>query len=262
MPDKISKRSRNIGSPKPPQNQQKKRGRPPKNTKNDSPPPPPPETALAPSQTTSTLALPSQTTNQQTSTTSQSTAKPLKYTGIQQIEHGLSFSTFDPNSYFPSDVFNDTSALTTATKEDADKAVHSIEGKRQRMRIVLANQGLMQDIIKGGMEERKIEGLAIDYDALKINNETKFINWQVAGLNRDIASNKWEQTKEKLLQGEKTLAGMRTITPLIDEEWLARKALKQSSINDLKTKALRGSSAMDAKLQQVIDVISNNESDD
>lgn len=43
---------------------------------------------------------------------------------------------------------------------------------------------------------------------------------------------------------------MRNITPLITKEWTARKSLKVSSINDLKTKAMRGSSQMDNQLEQ------------
>lgn len=260
MPDKITKRSRNVGSRKP--------GRPPKNKKAEPTPTPASDWSESPQTDWDSeldkglglISLPGISPNNQNSQITQSL--PLPYAGIDQVAHGLSFPVFDPNKYFPTDIFNDTSALEAISKEDADKQVHSLEGKRQRMRIVLANQGLMQDIIKGGMEHRKIEGLAIDFDKLKIDNETKFIGWQTAGLNRDIASNKWLQTRERLIQGQKTLAGMQSLTPLIDDEWNARRQLKISSINDLKTKALRGSSAMDAKLSATIDTISAADYDD
>lgn len=261
-PKRITNKSRNLGSRKP--------GRPPKNPK---PAPTPASDWTAPTDSSgidwgaefdkgvqSTKLSSGNATNK--AVLEGASEQPLTYTGIEQVAHGLSFQSFDPNSYFPSDLFNDTSSLEAISKEEADVAVHSIEGKRQRMRIVLANQGLMQDIIKGGMEHRKIEGLAIDFDKLRIDNETKFIGWQTAGLNRDIAANKWMQTRERLIQGQKTLTGMRGLTALIDQEWEARKQLKVSSINDLKTKALRGSSAMDAKLSATIDTISSSEYDD
>lgn len=257
MPDKITKRSRNVGS-RPP-------GRPPKNKLTEIPLTP----ASDWSENSQTdwnsefdkgLGTISPASNGITQ--NRTNAQPLAYTGVEQVQHGLTFPTFDPNSYFPSDIFNDTSPLEAISKSEADVQVHSIEGKRQRMRIVLANQGLMQDIIRGGMEHRKIEGLAIDFDKLKIDNHTKFINWQSAGLNRDIAINKWQQTNERLIQGQKTLAGMQSLTDLIDDEWTARRQLKLSSIADLKTKALRGSSEMDARLSATIDTISSNSHED
>ena len=85
---------------------------------------------------------------------------------------------------------------------------------------------------------------------LGVNNETKYVNYQVAGINKTIALNKLDQTNEKLFQGQAVLTGMRAITPLITEEWQARKSLKVSAINDLKTKAMRGSSQMDNQLEQ------------
>ena len=266
MPDKVTKRSRAVGSRKP--------GRPPKNKQ----PTPTPTPASDWTQDTSqpdwgsefdkgmgTMTLPQSNLSSGNALSGEGLKganAPMAYTGIEQVAHGLTFPTFDPNSYFPSDIFNDTSALEGIDKADADVAVHSIERKRQRMRVVLANQGLMQDIIRGGMEHRKIEGMAIDYDKLKIDNETKFINWQTAGLNRDIAINKFHQTGEKLIQGGKILNGMRNLTSLIDEEWQARYALKTSSIADLKTKAMKGASAMDARLSATVDTISASDYED
>ena len=265
QPARITNKSRNVGSRKP--------GRPPKNKPQDKAPIVPASDWTAPTDSSgidwgaefdkgvqSTKLSSGNATNQ--AVLEGASEQPIAYTGISQVAHGLSFQTFDPNKYFPTDLMTDSSSLEGIDKADADVAVHSIERKRQRMRIVLANQGLMQDIIRGGMENRKIEGLAIDFDKLRIDNETKFIGWQTAGLNRDIAANKWMQTREKLIQGQKTLAGLQSLTPLIDEEWSARKQLKLSSIADLKTKALRGSSAMDAKLSATIDTIASSESDD
>ena len=115
---------------------------------------------------------------------------------------------------------------------------------------MVANIGLNTDIVKAGNDFRKFEGAVIDYATTGVNNETKYVNYQVAGVNKSIALNKLDQTNEKLIQGQATLIGMRAITPLITEEWTARKSLKVSSINDLKTKAMRGSSQMDNQLEQ------------
>jgi hypothetical protein len=254
MPEKIAKRSRRVGSQKPSNTPAKKRGRPPK-TESVLQPDLIPETI---SDTTQPLLGSSQSISQSTQTKQQ----PVEYSAVTQVPHGLTFTTFAPNSYFPTDIFTDSSSLNSISKETADAAIHSIGGKREQMRVILANQGLMQDIIKGGMENRKIEGLSIDYDSLRITNETKFINWQTNGINKNIAINKWQQTNEKLIQGQAVLIGMQAITPLITEEWQARKALKQSSINDLKTKAMKGSSAMDAKLANFIDNMTSNDYED
>lgn len=233
MPDKISKRSRNIGSPA------KKRGRPPKT---ETLPTPPLDTVTDPSNP--------QSDNSQPTVPKQPISKAKTYTGLTQVPHGLTIPTFDPNNYLASDLATDSSKLAVTSKVDADSMVQSIEGKRQTVRVMVANIGLNTDVVKAGNDFRKFEGAVIDYATTGVNNETKYVNYQVAGVNKSIALNKLDQTNEKLLQGQATLTGLRSITPLITEEWEARKSLKVSAINDLKTKAMRGSSQMDNQLEQ------------
>lgn len=173
------------------------------------------------------------------------------YTGLSQIPHGLTFPIFDPNSYFAIDLFTNSSSLPETEKEDADKAVESIEKKRQTLRIVGANIALNTDVVKTGNEYRKLEGFVIDYDTTRINNETKFVNWQTAEVNRGIAINRFEQTQERLIQGQKVLAGMRSITPLIDDEWQERKSLKLLQIQSLKVAAIQAKEALEPKMLQI-----------
>jgi hypothetical protein len=240
MPDRIFKKSRPVGSRKP--------GRPPKTPKTESAP-------LIPVADTDQL-MPTATTPT-TPATVTAVGQPEAYTGLSQIEHGLVFPTFDPNAYFAQDLFTDSSPLQRTTKTQADEWVQSIEEKRQTLRVAMANFGLNQDVVKTANEGRKLEGLIIDYAITGMNNQTKYVNYQTAGLNKDIAINKWQQTAERLTQGQKTLAGMQSITPLIDQEWEARRQLKVSSISDLKTKVLKGSSQMDARLGQISEALAN-----
>lgn len=176
-------------------------------------------------------------------------AKP--YTGLAQVSHGLTLPTFDPNSYFSQDLFTDSSPLTRTTKEDADSMLQSIEEKRLTVKVATANIQLNQDVVRAGNEYLKLEGLAIDYAVVGLNNEAKYIGYQTAEVNRDIADNRYQQSQERLLQGQKTLVGMQSITPLIDEEWQQRKSLKVSQINSLKIEATKAKEALEPRLMQL-----------
>jgi hypothetical protein len=175
----------------------------------------------------------------------------LAFSGLTQIDHGLTLPTFEPNSHFATDLFSNSSSLNETSKEDADKVVESIEKKRNTLRIVAANIGLNQDVVKVATDYRKLEGLVIDYATIGVNNQTKYINFQTAGVNKDIAANKFEQANERLLQGEKTLSGMRRITALIDSEWDERVSLKKSQISSLKISATEAKQALEPKLLQI-----------
>ena len=188
------------------------------------------------------------TSNGATSTTPK---QSQSYTGISQVNHGLSIPSFDVNSYFASDLFSDSSSLPRTTKEQADEMISSIEEKRQTIKVVSANIGLNQDVVRAGNEYLKLEGLAIDYATTGVNNESKYIGYQTAEVNRDIAINRFDQAQERLVQGQKTLAGMQSITPLIDDEWAARKSLKQSQISSLKIEATKAKEALEPKLMQL-----------
>lgn len=173
------------------------------------------------------------------------------YTGLSQVNNTLSFPKFDPNSYFATDLFKDTSPLERTTKETADELVQSIEEKRQTVRVATANVQLNQDIVKAGNEYLKLEGFAIDYATTGVNNETKFVNYQVAGVNKEIALNKFDQAAERLTQGQLTLAGMQSITPLISQEWEQRRNLKLSQISSLKIEATKAKEALEPKMMQL-----------
>jgi hypothetical protein len=244
MPRKLINKSRNVGSKKP--------GRPPKNSKPETP------TEVVDTPSNGSVAV-ADTPKQTTPTSAPATAaKPVSlvkpaqsYTGLSQVNNALTFPKFDPNSYFATDLFKDTSKLERTTKEDADALCQSIEEKRQTVRIATANIQLNQDIIKAGNEYLKLEGLAIDYATTGVNNETKFVNYQVAGVNQDIALNKLDQANERLAQGQATLAGMQSITPLIGQEWEARRSLKLSQISSLKIEATKAKEALEPKMTQL-----------
>lgn len=251
-PKKLINKSRPIGG--------KKRGRPP-GSKNQ------PKPQDAPISTSTTASKPA---NSPAPSPQDSPTKPLvpaksngangsnaiskqvqTYTDLSQVGNALNFPAFDPNQYFATDLFKDTSSLERTTKETADELVQSIEEKRQTVRVAVANLQLNQDVVKAGNEYQKLEGLAIDYATTGVNNETKFVNYQIAGVNKEIALNKFDQANERLTQGQKVLDGMRSITPLIDQEWEQRKSLKQSQISSLKIVAIQAKQALEPALTQL-----------
>ena len=190
-------------------------------------------------------------TSAATASNSRTPQKAQSYTGLSQVPHGLSFPSFDANTHFAQDLFSNSSSLKETEKEDADKAVESIEKKRQTLRIVGANIALNTDVVRTANDYRKFEGAVIDYATTGVNNEIKFIGYQTSGVNRDIAINRYDQSQERLTQGERVLAGMQSITPLIDKEWDARRSLKQSQIKSLEVAAVQAREALEPKLLQL-----------
>lgn len=237
-PRKLINRSRPVGG--------KKRGRPPKSASTQTPVTTTPVTD-SPVTTTPVTDNPKASTSQSALTTK--TALP--FTGLSQVNNALIFPKFDPNVYFATDLFKDTSALDRTTKESADNLVQSIEEKRQTVRVAVANIQLNQDVVKAGNEYQKLEGLAIDYATTGVNNETKFVNYQTAGVNKEIALNKFDQATERLTQGQLTLTGMQSLTPLITQEWEQRRALKLSQISSLKIEATKAKEALEPKMMQL-----------
>lgn len=261
-PKKIINRSRNVGGAK--------RGRPPKQ-KTEQPPAPPlapdwetssntsdwvmdgaGQSSIAPTNGTSSNSNGNGNGNGKNGITPSVVAsKAQSYTDLSQVGNTLKFPTFDPNQYFSTDLFTDSSPLARTTKEDADAMVQSIEEKRQTVRVATANIQLNQDVVKAGNEYQKLEGLAIDYATTGVNNQTKFVSYQLAGVNKEIAINKFDQANERLTQGERVLNGMRSITPLIDSEWQQRKSLKESQINSLKILAVQAKQALEPAITQL-----------
>ncbi len=70
-------------------------------------------------------------------------------------------------------------------------------------------------------------------------------------LRKSCTVNKFDQAQERLAQGQKTLAGIQSITPLIDDEWAARRSLKQSQIKSLEVAAIQAKEALEPKLMQI-----------
>lgn len=247
-PRKIINRSRPVGSRKTPK------------TPKTEPAPIPTDWTSSPTNsdwdTSTTGNLASSVSQNQTSvrngiTPSIVASKAQPYTGLSQVNNTLTFAKFDPNQYFAGDLFKDSSKLERTTKEAADELVQSIEEKRQTVRVATANIQLNQDVVRAGNEYLKLEGLGIDYATTGVNNETKFVNYQVARVNKEIALNKFDQANERLQQGQLTLAGMQSITPLIADEWAARKSLKLSQISSLKIEATKAKEALEPKMTQL-----------
>lgn len=237
-PKKLINRSRPVGSRKPP-----------KATKTE--PAPIPTDWASSTTNTDWDASTSGSLGNRTQTQASALGQPKPYGGLSQVSHGLKLPVFDPNAYFSADLFSDSSALPRTTKEKADELVQSIEEKRQTVRVTTANLGLNQDVVRAGNEYLKLEGLAIDYATTGVNNESKFINYQTAEINRDLAGNRFQQAHERLNQGNAVLNGMRSLTPLITQEWEARKSLKQSQISSLKLEATKAREALEPKLLQL-----------
>jgi hypothetical protein len=211
----------------------------------------PPKEKVDPLAIATSLVAPSNQTSSTTASNSRTSTKALAYTGLSQVQHGLNVPSFDVNTYFAQDLFSNSSSLQESEKEDVDKVVESIEKKRQTLRIVGANLALNTDVVRIGTDYRKFEGAVLDYAIAGVNNEIKFVNYQTTRVNLDTAHNRYDQSQERLIQGERVLVGMQSITPLIDKEWDARRSLKQSQIKSIEVAAIQAREALEPKLMQL-----------
>ena len=180
----------------------------------------------------------------------QGLSKPAEFR-ISEVEHGLSYPEFNANDWFAQDLTTDSSSLEGTDVVDADAAVASIERKRQTLRVVQSNIALNTDLVKTATAQEKFVGNVIDYATARVGNHAKFINYQTAGINVNIAQTKYQQANERLNQEAIALNGMAQLTPLIREEWEEKKALKQSRIAALKQSAMAASANLDADLKQL-----------
>ena len=257
-PAKVIKKSTPIGG--------KKRGRPPKVKPQDNPPLVPASDWTAPSESSidwsaetdrgigaNPITPPGSKLSSGNATNKAVLAGATDHTykGLSQVAHGLSLTRFNPNEWFPTDLFKVSSGLERTTKEDADEAVAHIEEQRHTLRIGVANLHLAQDIGKAGIEDLKLENIAIKYAIAGENNRTEFVNYQTAQQNTNLAINRFDQVTERLTQGQKTLAGMRSMTPLIDQEWSQRRSLKNSQIKSLELAAITAKEALAPSLKQI-----------
>lgn len=170
---------------------------------------------------------------------------------VGNVDHGLSFPEFDPNNYFAADLFRDSSPLPRTSKAEADQMCLAIEEKKQSLRVAQANISLNQEVVNTGIGFQKFLGSVIDYGTARVNNQAKFVNYQIAGVNLNIAETKLQQANERLTQEQIVLEGMVDLTPLIREEWEQRKALRQSRIEDLRQSVFLANSKLDAEIRQL-----------
>ena len=170
---------------------------------------------------------------------------------LSEIQHGLQFPTFDTNQYFASDLFSDSSSLQRTSREDADAALESIGEKRNTMEVVSANLDLNTDVLNAGIKFQKFVGKVIDYGKILVDNQTRFINYQTAGVHQMEAQVNLEQAHESLSQADIALRGMQNMTVLVEEEWVARQDLKKSQVNALRIGASRANAQVQAGLSQL-----------
>ncbi|MBE9182452.1 hypothetical protein IQ268_28285 [Oculatella sp. LEGE 06141] len=174
---------------------------------------------------------------------------------LSHIGHGLTIQTFDTNANLSPSLYEDLSPLPRTSKLDADRAVESIEEKKQTLRIIQSNLSLNQEVVRTGVSNEKLIGNVIDFATAKTNNQSKFIGYQAAGVNLSTAEVKLQQAKERHAQESIALGGMKDLTPLIEEEWDQKKKLKQSRIEDLRASVY----IANAKIEQAMSQAQNND---
>ncbi len=143
---------------------------------------------------------------------------------------GQNLPTFDPSQFLANNLFADSSTLPKTSKVEADKAIQSIQEKRETLRIVGTNLQLNTDALKVGSLSEKMSQAAIDYSSSKIGTNIKLINLEAQKVNYAIAGSKLGQVSEKLNHENITLEGLRLETDQRRRFWQEKYNLGESRI--------------------------------
>jgi len=138
--------------------------------------------------------------------------------------------TFNPSQFIANNLFADSSTLPKTTKVEADKAIQSIQEKRETLRIVGTNLQLNTDALKVGSLSEKMSQAAIDYSSSKIGTDIKLINLEAQKVNYAIAGSKLGQVGEKLNHENITLEGLKLETDQRRRFWAEKYNLGESRI--------------------------------
>ena len=160
---------------------------------------------------------------------------------LGEIAHSLSYPTFEVNDAIAQDLTTVSSTLAETEKDQADQMVEQIQKQRQTVRVIKENLALNTDVVKAGIAQQKFFGTVIDYGAEQVRNRTKFTKYQNAGVDLAMAETHLSKSEEQLYQAQIGLAGTEELTPLIKQEWIQKKALRVSKIQDLQNQLFEAS---------------------
>lgn len=104
------------------------------------------------------------------------------------------------------------------TKKDALRIQTQLAKQQNALDVRYERAKTVRKGIKVATEEQNAATDAINFESAVVNTETAFINYQSAVVDRDIASSKFEENKEKLIQQQNSTAHTIAMTPLLDEE--------------------------------------------
>mgnify|MGYP001794295513 CR=1 FL=1 len=172
---------------------------------------------------------------------------------LDGVAHGLTYPTFDVNQAIAQDLTTVSSTLAMTEKENADQIVEEIQKQRQTVRVMNENLALNTDVVKAGIAQQKFFGAVVNYGAEQVKNAEKYVKYQTAGIGLATAETKLSQAEEKLYQEQISLTGLEEQTPLLKQEWIQKKALKASKIQDLQNALFEASSNLDQDLRGTIE---------
>jgi len=147
--------------------------------------------------------------------------------------NNLNLPTFEPENYLAPNLFTDSSPLPPTSKVEADKALQSIQQKRETLRVIGGNLQLNTDALKMGALSEKMSQAGIDYQSAKIGTEIKMVGFESQRVNLALASSKLSQISERLNHENVTLEGLQRETDQRRRFWEEKYQLGESRITQV-----------------------------
>ena len=183
---------------------------------------PPNSTDTTPKGTTSTDTNPKNTTGK-TRQTKKSTGSPGgvtptggKGTNSGNLTHGI--NVLDVNSLASGDSYSVLSGVPEMSKKDSLKLQTQLARQQNALDVRYERAKTLRKGIKVATEEQNAVTDFINFQTAVVGTETAVFNHQSAVVDKDIASSKFEENQEKLIQQQNSTATTIAMTPLLQEE--------------------------------------------
>jgi len=147
--------------------------------------------------------------------------------------NNLNLPTFNPENYLAPNLFTDSSPLPQTPRVEADRALQSIQQKRETLRVIGGNLQLNTDALKVGSLSEKMTQSGIDYQTAKIGTEIKMVGFESQRVSLALASSKLSQISERLNHENVTLEGLKRETDQRRRFWEEKYQLGESRITQV-----------------------------
>ena len=169
------------------------------------------------------------------------------YLSPDSIAHGVPLAKFDLISAMGTDLFSSESSIQEMGVVEATQHRTRIARQANSLDVGIAKTQRDRKAVKLATELRLLQGDAIDYHTIGINNSTKVVRNQSADRDYHIETSRLEEKDELLTQQRIKTNGTQALTPLIAEHWQLKIRQQETANQSLAVDIEKGLTEIDTK---------------